>query len=53
MHIKPFQAVFPNTDLITSAATFFGTVKEEYPNYVQSGFFSKVAQEAIYVYQIR
>jgi len=53
MRIKPFQAVYPNFDYITSADSFFGTVKYEYPEYVESGFFQKTSQEAIYIYQIK
>jgi uncharacterized protein (DUF1015 family) len=52
MHIKPFQAVFPELNLITSADSFFGTVKEEYPEYYESGFFNKSGQDALYIYQI-
>ncbi|MEN0003653.1 MAG: DUF1015 family protein [Bacteroidota bacterium] len=53
MRINPFQAVLPELELITSADSFFDTVKEEYPDYFKSGFFNKNAQEALYVYQIR
>ena len=53
MRIKPFQAVYPNFDFITSADSFFGTVKVQYPEYKKSGFFNKAAQESIYIYQIK
>ena len=53
MRIKPFQAVYPNFDYITSADSFFDNVKIEYPEYKKSGFFNKAAQEAIYIYQIK
>ena len=53
MRIKPFQAVYPNFDYITSADSFFDTVKVQYPEYKKSGFFNKTAQEAIYIYQIK
>ena len=52
MRIRPFQAVYPNLDIITSVDTFFGRVKYEYPDYKKEGFFSKVAEEAIYIYRI-
>jgi len=52
MKLIPFQAVMPKMALITSAQSFFGTVKHQYPEYVKSGFFSKDAQESIYLYQI-
>jgi uncharacterized protein (DUF1015 family) len=53
MHIKPFQAVFPRMDYITSSDSFFGSVKVEYPEYIKSGFFNKTSHESIYLYQIR
>ena len=52
MRISPFQAMFPNSDLITSNDSFFGSVKEEFPDYRKSGFFIKEAQESIFIYQI-
>lgn len=52
MRIRPFQAVYPNLDKITSVDTFFGRVKYEYPDYKNQGFFSKIAEEAVYVYRI-
>ncbi len=52
MRIKPFQAVYPNFDFITSADGFFNTIKYEYPEYRKSGFFKKTAQDAVYIYQI-
>ncbi|MDF1864501.1 MAG: DUF1015 family protein [Saprospiraceae bacterium] len=53
MNLKPFQAVFPKMDFITSADHFFSTVKEQYPEYIESGFFEKSPQEGFYVYQIQ
>ncbi|MCB0707669.1 MAG: DUF1015 domain-containing protein [Saprospiraceae bacterium] len=53
MHIRPFQAVYPNMDYITSADSFFRTVKEDYPEFRKSGFFNKSSQEGFYLYQIR
>ena len=52
MRIRPFRAVYPNFDYITSADAFFSRVKYEYPAYKESGFFHKTAQEALYVYRI-
>ncbi len=52
MRISPFQAMFPNSDLITSNDSFFGSVKEEFQDYRKSGFFIKEAQESIFIYQI-
>lgn len=53
MHIEAFRAVFPNLEYITSNDSFFGSVKEEYPEYLKSGFFSKAPEPAIYIYQIK
>jgi len=53
MIIRPFQAVYPNTDYIASNDSFFGTVKEEYVSYKKSGFFNKASQDSIYIYQIK
>lgn len=53
MHIKPFQAVYPNLDYVTSADSFFNAVREEYNEYYKSGFFTKTAQEALFIYRIQ
>ena len=53
MRIRPFQAVYPNFDFITSVDGFFGDVKNQYPEYRKSGFFKKASQEALYIYQIK
>ncbi|HFC00102.1 MAG TPA: DUF1015 domain-containing protein [Phaeodactylibacter sp.] len=53
MIIRPFQAVYPNTDYIASNDTFFGTVKEEYVSYKKSGFYIKASQESVYIYRIQ
>ena len=53
MRIKPFQAVYPDFDFIASPDSFFGTVKQDYPEYSKNGFFKKTAQEAIYICQIK
>ncbi len=52
MRIKPFQAVYPNFDYIADPDTFFGKVKYDYPEYKKSGFFNKIAQEALFIYRI-
>ena len=52
LRIHPFQAVYPNMDFVTSADAFFGSVREEYVDYQQSGFFVKSSRESLYVYQI-
>lgn len=53
MHIRPFQAVYPNLEYITSADSFFNSVREEYLEYYHSGFFTKTAQEALFIYRIK
>jgi uncharacterized protein (DUF1015 family) len=53
MHILPFRALFPNLNLIPSPDYFFSTVKEEFPEYYDSGFFEHIGAEAFYVYQIQ
>ncbi len=53
MNLNPFQAVFPKLEYITSADHFFSTVKEDYPEYVLSGFFEKSSTAGLYVYQIK
>ena len=53
MNLRPFRAIFPKMDFITSADHFFSNVKEQYAEYVQSGFFEKSPQEGFYVYQIQ
>lgn len=53
MRIEPFQAVYPRLELITSPDMFFGTVKEDYPDYKASGFFRKKETPCFYIYQIR
>ncbi len=52
MNIYPFQAIFPKEDLITSADSFFGSMKFQFNEYYKSGFFDKSPQEALYLYQI-
>lgn len=53
MRILPFQAMYPDMDLIASAESFFDTVKNQFNEYEDSGFFKKTAEEAIYIYQIK
>ena len=52
MRIKPFQAVYPNMDFVTSSDAFFARVKFEYPEYKRNGFFDKTTQKAIYICEI-
>ena len=52
MKIYPFQAVYPDKALIASEESFFGRVKYDYPEFVESGFFRKTSKEAFYIYEI-
>ena len=52
MNLKPFQAIYPRMSFITSADHFFSTVKQEYNEYSESGFFEKTPNEGLFVYQI-
>lgn len=53
MKITPFQAVYPNFELIASADSFFSTVKYEYTQYVESGFFNEDKDKALFVQEIK
>lgn len=51
--IKPFQAIKPELDEITSPDVFFGEVKKNYPEFYKAGFFNRMSSESLYVYQIK
>lgn len=53
MKIFPFQAIYPNAELITSPDSFFGMMKMEFPEFYKNGFFNRTAEEAFYVYEIQ
>ena len=53
MKIFPFQAWYPDFDLIASADSFFGSVREEYVTYKKAGFFHQSEQPALFFYQIK
>ncbi|MDX1684112.1 MAG: DUF1015 domain-containing protein [Saprospiraceae bacterium] len=52
MRIEPFQAVYPNFDLIASTDAFFDSVKYDYPDFKKDGFFNKTETAALYVFEI-
>jgi uncharacterized protein (DUF1015 family) len=52
MNIKSFQAIYPKLDLIASPESFFGTVKYQYREYFQSGFFEQDSEDSIFIYDI-
>lgn len=53
MKIFPFQAWYPDFDLIASADSFFGSVKDEYVTYKKAGFFNQSIEPALFFYQIK
>lgn len=53
MHILPFKALFPNMEYIPSPDYFFATVREEFPQYYDNGFFWSADRDAFYVYEIQ
>ncbi len=53
MQIFPFKALYPNVDFITDPASFFGTVKQEFRDYFETGFFHQSEEEAVYIYRLR
>jgi uncharacterized protein (DUF1015 family) len=53
MRIHPFQAIYPNVDLIASPDSFFSTVRDDYVQYFQNGFFSKTNESAYYILEIK
>lgn len=53
MKLFPFQAIYPNLDLIASADSFFGAVREDYSEFYRSGFFHQAEEKAVYILEIR
>jgi uncharacterized protein (DUF1015 family) len=53
MKIYPFDAIYPNVDLIASTDSFFGTVRDDYAEYYKNGFFHHSDQRAFYIMEIR
>lgn len=53
MKLLPFQAHYPNVDLIASSDSFFGTVREDFNEYYNNGFFYSTDEKAIYILEIR
>ena len=52
MKIHPFQAIYPNVDLIASPDSFFATVRDDYIQYLQNGFFQQSRENAYYILEI-
>ncbi len=53
MRIEPFRPVLPNTELIASADTFFGVIKEHYLDYRERDMFESSEESGIFVYRLR
>jgi len=53
MKIFPFRPWYPDFDLIASADSFFGSVREEYVAYKKAGFFNRSSEAALFFYQIK
>lgn len=53
MKIFPFQAIYPNLDLIASPDSFFASVREDYIEFYQNGFFRHSNDSAFYILEIR
>ncbi len=53
MQIRPFKAVYPDPDYITSSDSFFKGIKENYPEYRRSGLYQGFAELGYYVYRIK
>ncbi len=49
MQIQPFQASYPDMGLVSSADHFFGTVKERFNDYVESGYYQMLEEKALFV----
>lgn len=53
MHIRPFHAVYPDQDYITSSDSFFKGIKENYPEYRRSGVYRSFNEKGFYAYRIK
>ncbi|MEM1119526.1 MAG: DUF1015 family protein [Bacteroidota bacterium] len=53
MTIFPFQAWYPDFDLIASADSFFNSVRDEYVAYKKADFFNQSKTPALFFYQIK
>lgn len=53
MHIRPFEALYPDQSLVTAEPDFFDTAKESYQQFLQAGFFRKTELPAFFLYQIQ
>ena len=52
MQLLPFRATLPRLEFVTSPQAFFDSVKEDYIELAESGFFATEAQDGFFIYQI-
>ncbi|MBU6342018.1 MAG: DUF1015 family protein [Bacteroidetes bacterium] len=52
MKLKPFPALYPNFDFIASPDAFCNDAKESFRSFLDHGFFEKMPNDALYIYQI-
>ncbi len=53
MKIYPFNAIYPNIELIASSDSFFATVRDDFIEYFRNGFFEESDAPAFYIEEIR
>ncbi len=53
MKIHPFQAIYPNVNLIASPDSFFASVRDDFNQYFQNGFFNQANDLAYYIMEIK
>lgn len=53
MKILPFYPIFPDERLISSADTFFGSIKEEYVEYKKRGMFNQHDKSCFLLYNMK
>ncbi len=51
--IKTFKPTLPDLDKIKDADTFFGKVKEEYPDFWKQGYFKTLDEEVMVIYRVK
>lgn len=53
MKIHPFKAIYPNVELIASPDSFFSTVRNDYTQYYENGFFHQCPDAGYYILEIK
>ncbi|MCB0568982.1 MAG: DUF1015 domain-containing protein [Phaeodactylibacter sp.] len=52
MHIKPFQALYPRMEFISSPDEFFGAIKEDFGGFNDHTLFHRPGRRSLFVYRI-